>query len=654
MSVKLADTLAPMGDFAIGESKDIDIEINGTNKRLQQAYEDGDLGGSAIQTDTLPIPTSENENFIYQYTGSSGTYTNGFFYQCKAWGYLGWDCDGTILYTKDTETVVGKNVYIDSSGTMSLEGTITQVADDYSTLTYIDTNDNTHECTRDNNEDVANQGYTWIEKEVSPSNVKVDNESIVQDSSTHKISVAETYETTKTCKDIDEWNALSPTEQAKYKNVILKQDETTTPISIVDMVQNGNMHAVTSNAVHDYVQTIKDVIPSNASSSNKLVTKSENNFTFTVLPSPTDFNTVKIPGFYSFGVSEKDFYHAPLVGTFTLIVSCQNNDWVQQLAIFNGDGRTFVRISSSGNWGDWTELSKEKNMVASSSSIQSLQALLDEVQPQLWSEGTYQGALIINGWGVGTYQMTKTTNESANHKTVIYGTFSTATENAQPFIATYTSSNTWNIIYTALKSYVDAKVREVYRVPYNISIADFLARFTQIGIYKGEAFIEGSIGGTAINHWCSYDVTISSDTEVYVGDIKLTDLETGDIYVYKSYGVSAFSWNLVGKFIKSCEGFISPNQSLTVTLENFTCARGNLVVQGYGGWNLQLRQLGQSSKVYAETSDENNFVKIVEQNNTIVNIITISNPEYNKLVLTNVGSETEHFWFVGVKDWVVN
>lgn len=654
MSVKLADTLAPMGDFAIGESKDIDIEINGTNKRLQQAYEDGDLGGSAIQTDTLPIPTSENENFIYQYTGSSGTYTNGFFYQCKAWGYLGWDCDGTILYTKDTETVVGKNVYIDSSGTMSLEGTITQVADDYSTLTYIDTNDNTHECTRDNNEDVANQGYTWIEKEVSPSNVKVDNESIVQDSSTHKISVAETYETTKTCKDIDEWNALSPTEQAKYENVILEQDETTTPISIVDMVQNGNMHAVTSNAVHDYVQTIKDVIPSNASSSNKLVTKSENNFTFTVLPSPTDFNTVKIPGFYSFGVSEKETTHAPLVGTFTLIVSCQNADWVQQLVIFNGDGRTFVRISSSGNWGDWTELSKEKNMVASSSSIQSLQALLDDVQPQLWSEGTYQGALIINGWGVGTYQMTKTTNESANHKTVIYGTFSTATENAQPFIATYTSSNTWNIIYTALKSYVDAKVREVYRVPYNISIADFLARFTQIGIYKGEAFIEGSIGGTAINHWCSYDVTISSDTEVYVGDIKLTDLETGDIYVYKSYGVGAFSWSLIGKFIKSCEGFVSPNHSLTLILENFTCARGNLVIQGYGGWNLQLRQLGQSSKVYAETSDENNYVKVVEQNGTIANIFTISNPEYNKIVLTNAGSETEHFWFVGVKDWVVN
>ena len=91
-------------------------------------------------------------------------------------------------------------------------------------------------------------------------------------------------------------------------------------------------------------------------------------------------------------------------------------------------------------------------MIASSSSIKSLQALLEDVQPQLWIEGTYQGALIINGWGVGTYQMTKTNNTSANHKTVIYGTFSTASDAAQPFIATYTSSNVWHIIYTALKT----------------------------------------------------------------------------------------------------------------------------------------------------------------------------------------------------------
>lgn len=116
---------------------------------------------------------------------------------------------------------------------------------------------------------------------------------------------------------------------------------------------------------NDSTYQVSYVLPSGSSTPywniEKLVTESDNNFTFTVLPSPTDFNTVKTPGVYSFGVSEKDPYHAPIVGTFTLIVSQQNDDWVQQVAIFNGDGRTFVRISSSGNWSDWEQLVTESS-----------------------------------------------------------------------------------------------------------------------------------------------------------------------------------------------------------------------------------------------------------------------------------------------------
>lgn len=46
MAVKLADTLAPMGDFEIAEAKDISVMIGDTKKRLQQAIEDGDIGGA--------------------------------------------------------------------------------------------------------------------------------------------------------------------------------------------------------------------------------------------------------------------------------------------------------------------------------------------------------------------------------------------------------------------------------------------------------------------------------------------------------------------------------------------------------------------------------------------------------------------------------
>lgn len=372
MSVKVADTLKGMNsDIAVAEAIDVDIEINGTNKRLQQAYEDGDLGGgSSTQVDTMPIASVDELGKIYQYIGASGTYTNGFFYQCKAWGYWGWDCDGTTLYTKDIETIVGKNVYIDSSGTVTLEGTITQVADDYSTMTYVDTNEDIHECTRDNNEDITNQGYAWTEKEVSPSNVKVDNTSIVQDSSTHEISVAETYETTKTCIDIDEWNALSPTEQAKYENVILKQDETTTPISIVDMVQNGNMHAVTSNAVHDYVQAIKDVIPSNASSSNKLVSASDNNFKYKDFGSTStqDANLITTTGVYSLCNNSPSTQHLPselAQGEWVIIyaTNVNNNQSCCQQILIDWHGNMWKRVMWNVTWGSWKKLAEEGDTV---------------------------------------------------------------------------------------------------------------------------------------------------------------------------------------------------------------------------------------------------------------------------------------------------
>lgn len=48
MAVKLADTLAPLGDFAIAEAKDVDVIIGDKSKRLQKAIEDGDIGGGGV------------------------------------------------------------------------------------------------------------------------------------------------------------------------------------------------------------------------------------------------------------------------------------------------------------------------------------------------------------------------------------------------------------------------------------------------------------------------------------------------------------------------------------------------------------------------------------------------------------------------------
>lgn len=45
MSVKLADTLAPMGAFEVADAKDISVEIDGNKKMLQTAIDNGEIGG---------------------------------------------------------------------------------------------------------------------------------------------------------------------------------------------------------------------------------------------------------------------------------------------------------------------------------------------------------------------------------------------------------------------------------------------------------------------------------------------------------------------------------------------------------------------------------------------------------------------------------
>ena len=87
--IKLAETLAPMSnDFYAVESKNVGIDIDGTSKSIQQAYADGDLssGGSSIQVNTMPIASVDELGKIYEFIGSTGTYVNGYFYECVSDG----------------------------------------------------------------------------------------------------------------------------------------------------------------------------------------------------------------------------------------------------------------------------------------------------------------------------------------------------------------------------------------------------------------------------------------------------------------------------------------------------------------------------------------------------------------------------------------
>lgn len=118
MSIKLADTLAPMSnDFYAVESENVGIDIDGTSKSIQQAYEDGDLsgGGSSIQMETMPIASSEYEGAIYQYIGDSGTYKKNAWYECiedsenvgtYIWNYLNIPLKEPIIMNEQSVSTV--------------------------------------------------------------------------------------------------------------------------------------------------------------------------------------------------------------------------------------------------------------------------------------------------------------------------------------------------------------------------------------------------------------------------------------------------------------------------------------------------------------------------------------------------------------------
>ena len=89
MSIKLADSLVPMSnDFPAVEGSYVDVTINGATERLQDAIDNGDLagGGSTIQVDLLPAPSVDELGKIYEFIGSTGTYVNGYFYECVSDG----------------------------------------------------------------------------------------------------------------------------------------------------------------------------------------------------------------------------------------------------------------------------------------------------------------------------------------------------------------------------------------------------------------------------------------------------------------------------------------------------------------------------------------------------------------------------------------
>ena len=92
MAVRVSDNLKTQNDstefpVAFGDVIWLNKDKNGATENysdLQTMYNNDLLGsgGSSIQVDTMPIASVDELGKIYEFIGSTGTYVNGYFYEC--------------------------------------------------------------------------------------------------------------------------------------------------------------------------------------------------------------------------------------------------------------------------------------------------------------------------------------------------------------------------------------------------------------------------------------------------------------------------------------------------------------------------------------------------------------------------------------------
>ena len=94
--VRISDTLKQQNDLtsfpvAFSDSIWLNKDKSGATEDysdLQTMYNNDELGngGSSIQVDTMPIASVDELGKIYEFIGSTGTYVNGYFYECVSDG----------------------------------------------------------------------------------------------------------------------------------------------------------------------------------------------------------------------------------------------------------------------------------------------------------------------------------------------------------------------------------------------------------------------------------------------------------------------------------------------------------------------------------------------------------------------------------------
>ena len=318
MAIRLADTARPnnyvdaehKGTFPVAYADDIWFE-DGT--RLSEKT----FGGDSIQKEELPLASADELGKIYQYVGETGTYTNGRFYKCifnssvYSWSeikmvekpvvysetvpdinvyetgsivcYTGKDSGSFekghlyqknetsftyyywtfyrdsaktqpyIFYTQEETLANGVKVYqanpASGEGDISLVGSITN----YQEFSFFVSGSSFVQYFHPEADTSKNRTITdgnWVD---IGGGSKLDNVFLVKDSEgAATLAVSQrTFTGTQA-----EWDALTIDEKLTYKQVNITDDESD-PSVVVDAVTNGDMHAVTSNAVYDELKKVQ-------------------------------------------------------------------------------------------------------------------------------------------------------------------------------------------------------------------------------------------------------------------------------------------------------------------------------------------------------------------------------------------------------------
>lgn len=322
MAIKLADTTRPNnytnsdnpGTFPVAYAENVWLN-DGTDLETFLADFDGNGG---VQKEELPLASAAEEGNIYQYIGATGTYTNGYFYKCvEDSGSYSWvniqvqdagaetivdvnsvpvseisnviyrttDLSGDASYYAGNETASNTDqlakysdiqvIQVETLPTASANelGNIYEFVGT-TTANYI--NGRFYRCVSDG---ASTPTYTWEEVDFGDGSVFIGTSSewesetsktdyqvaILTDQPTVNAVDSTDGSTTVVANKnlvfkgtLDEWEALTTAEKKTYDEALITNDMDTG--EVVNGVTDGDMRAVTSNAVYDAIAPIGTVV----------------------------------------------------------------------------------------------------------------------------------------------------------------------------------------------------------------------------------------------------------------------------------------------------------------------------------------------------------------------------------------------------------